>query len=142
VDWRTVALASIAGGAKLDRYRLAGLRYGPANHPFVSLDEIGLIPGMTPALLSQLKPYVSVYQTGDVESVAEAPYGQVALRGVGMPGGDAAETGTTWRDQVVLIHVAAALQGGASFTREATVGLRGTRREGEQPWQILTWDQP
>jgi general secretion pathway protein K len=48
VDWRTGAPASIAGGAKLDRYRFAGLPYGPANSPFASLDEIGLIPGMTP----------------------------------------------------------------------------------------------
>jgi hypothetical protein len=46
------------------------------------------------------------------------------------------------RDQVVLIHVAATMQGGISFAREATVGLCGTAREGEQPWQILTWDQP
>jgi len=147
VDWRTVALVSIAGGAKLERYRLAGLRYGPANHPFVSLDEVGLIPGMPPALLARLKPYVSVYQTGDAQIAAEAPYGQVALRDVQTPGPGAAGAATTWtgttgRDQVVVIHVAAAMTGGTSFTRKATVGLRGTAREGEQPWQILTWDQP
>jgi hypothetical protein len=38
----------------------------------------------------------------------------------------------------VLIHVVAAMQGGTSFTRDVTVGLRSTTREGEQPWQILT----
>ena len=43
---------------------------------------------------------------------------------------------------MVVIRVAAATPGGTSVTREVTVGLRGTAREGEQPWQILTWDQP
>jgi hypothetical protein len=46
------------------------------------------------------------------------------------------------RGQVVLIHAAAKMRGGIAFAREATVGLRGTAHEGEQPWQILTWDQP
>jgi general secretion pathway protein K len=98
IDLRTVALVPIVGGAKLDRHRLAGLRYGPANHPFASLDEIGLILGMTPALLARLKPHVSVYQTADASTTAKAPFGQVALRGSELPGHGAAVTATTRRD--------------------------------------------
>jgi general secretion pathway protein K len=138
VDWHTVALVRITGGVKLDRYRLAGLRCGPANRPLASLDEIGLIPGMTPALLARLKPHVSVYQTADASTTAEAPFGQVALRDAELPGHGAAVTATTRRDQVVLIHVVAAMQGGTSFTRDATDGLRSTTREGEQPSQMLS----
>jgi len=62
---------------------------------------------------------------------------QLGDAGPGAPG-----AGTAMRDQVVLIHAAATMRGGIAFAREATVGLRGTAREGEQPWQILTWDQP
>jgi general secretion pathway protein K len=138
VDWRTVALVPIAGGAKLDRYRLAGLHYGPANHRFASLDEIGLILRTTPALLARLKPHVSVYQTADASTAAEAPFGRIALRDAELPGHGAAVTATTRHDQVVLIYVAAAMQGGTGFTRDATVALRSTTREGAQTWQILT----
>jgi hypothetical protein len=64
------------------------------------------------------------------------------LRDAPMLGLGAAGTATTWtgtsgRDQVVVIRVATAMPGGTRFTREVTVGLRGTAREGEQPWQIL-----
>jgi hypothetical protein len=62
---------------------------------------------------------------------------QLGDAGPGAPG-----AGTAMRDQVALIHAAATMQGGISFAREATVGLRGAAREGEQPWQILAWDQP
>ena len=138
VDWRIVALVPIAGGAKLDRYRLAELRHGLANHQFGSLDEIGLILRRTPALLARLKPHVSVYQTADASTAAEAPFGRVALRDATLPGHGTAVTATTRHDQVVLIYVAAAMQGGSGCTRDATVGLRSATREGAQTWQILT----
>jgi type II secretory pathway component PulK len=40
---------------KLDRYRLAGLPYGPPSRPFATVDEIGLVAGMSADLLSRLR---------------------------------------------------------------------------------------
>ena len=56
---------SRAGGPKLAQYQAAGLPYGPANRPFDSLDELGLVLGMTPTLLARMRPFLSVYQEGD-----------------------------------------------------------------------------
>ncbi len=72
VDWRTATAYSLAGGLKLNRYRLANLPYGPPNRPFESVDEMGLVPGMTPELLAQIRPYLSVYQAGDARQAADA----------------------------------------------------------------------
>jgi hypothetical protein len=67
----------------------------------------------------------------------------VGHHGTGISGGgtDLALVDDTLRG-LPIIHVAAVVPGSTSFTRGATVGLRGTAQEGEQPWQILTRDQP
>ena len=56
VDWRTAATISLTGRLKLDRYRLANLPYGPPDRPFESVEEMGLVPGMSSDLLGRLKP--------------------------------------------------------------------------------------
>ena len=68
LDWRTATIRP----RKLE-YRAAGLGYAPPNSDFESVDELGLVRGMTPELVARLAPYVSVYQTGDPDlSVADA----------------------------------------------------------------------
>jgi len=48
-------------GAKLDQYRAAGRSYGPANAPFESLDDLQLVLGMTPDVLSTVRPYLTIF---------------------------------------------------------------------------------
>ena len=140
VDWRTATPMSLAGGLKLDRYRQAGLPYGPPGRPFSGVDEIGQVPGITAALLAQLRPYVSVYQSGDAQLADNATIGRAALRDAEMIGGRPAVIGFTSPDQVVLIRATATLAGGTRFVRRAIVRLPAQSLPGEQVWQILTWD--
>jgi general secretion pathway protein K len=42
-------------------YRAAGLQYGPPGEPLQSIDELARVRGMTPALLSALRPHLSLF---------------------------------------------------------------------------------
>jgi general secretion pathway protein K len=50
------------------RYRAAGLEYVPPFAPFESLDEVGLVLGMTPQIFALLAPQITVY--GNARAVA------------------------------------------------------------------------
>ena len=52
------------GGAELAQYRARGLAYGPRNGPFLSADEIGRLPSMTPEIAGRLQPALTVYNEG------------------------------------------------------------------------------
>ena len=139
VDWRTAATTSLAGGSKLDRYRFAGLPYGPPNRPFASTEEIGLVPGMTQDLLARLSPYVSVYQTEDAHPATSASFTQNVLRDAALLGSGSAPVGDNSPDQVVQIRAAAMLANGTRFVRRAVIRLAANVKTSQRAWQILTW---
>jgi len=140
VDWRTATTVSLAGGLKLDRYRVANLPYGPPSRPFASMDEIGLVAGMSADLLSRLQPYISVYQTGDARETANSSFGRDVLQDAAMIGHTTALIGFTSPDQVVLVRATAMFRDGTRFVRRATVRLVAQVKPGERAWQILSWD--
>jgi general secretion pathway protein K len=138
VDWRTATPFSIEGGLKLDRYREAGLPYGPPGRPFISIDEIGLVPGVTPDLLDRLRPYVSVYQSGDPTLAGGAP--RTAIQNAEMINHAPVLAGFTRPDRTVQIRAEASVAGGIRLVRTAVVRLRTQPPPGEPAWQILAWD--
>jgi general secretion pathway protein K len=69
-------------GAKLDQYRAAGRSYGPPNAPIRNLDELGLVLGMTPALLSSARSYLTIHTQTAEPNVRFAP--QVIQRAVAL----------------------------------------------------------
>ncbi len=140
VDWRTATPFSIAGGQKVDRYRQAGLPYAPPNRPFASVDEIGLVVGMTPALLARLRPYVSVYQAGDPSFGADAAVGRSVLQDAEMINHAAVLIGFNSPFRIIQIKAVAILPGGTRFVRTAVVRLPIRPGPEEPAWQILTWD--
>jgi general secretion pathway protein K len=42
-------------------YQAAGLQYGPPGEPLESIDELGRVRGMTPALLEALRPHLTLF---------------------------------------------------------------------------------
>ena len=137
VDWRTDVRSPQSGGARIDPYRAAGLPYGSANRPFESVEEIGLVLGMTPQLFARLKPYVSVYQEGDIQRGPAGSVGAKALNEANLTEPNAAGTGYVSPNRVVLIR-ATAMNGAARFTRQSVVRIRATPGGGV-PYQFLTW---
>lgn len=143
VDYRNRATTSLLGGQTVARYVDAGLPYGPSNRPFESLDELGLVIGMTPDLLARIEPYLSIYQDGttqrddgdmvnsplpyDVSMALKSKYAISAF-------GDSSE--------VVKIVSMALLPGRVRFAREAIVRFYVRRISGGDQYQLLTWETP
>lgn len=72
LDWRDPSpFRRMAGLSEAD-YRAAGREYGPGNAPFLSLEELLLVPGVTPELYRRLLPMLTVHslQSGINFSVA------------------------------------------------------------------------
>jgi general secretion pathway protein K len=140
VDWRTKTQVSISGGLKVDRYRAANLPYGPAGEPFASVDEIELIPGITPALSARLGPYLSVYQLGDQNFQGGGSTNRPASDDAEAIARLSALSGFTSPETVVAIHATAIAAKNARFARNALVRLSAQARPSERSWQILQWD--
>jgi general secretion pathway protein K len=45
----------------LAEYQAAGLDYRPPGAPLETLDELGRVLGMTPAILATIRPYLTLY---------------------------------------------------------------------------------
>lgn len=58
------------GGAELAQYQARFLPYGPRNGPFLSTDEIGRLPSMTPEIAARLQPALTVYNEGGTFDLA------------------------------------------------------------------------
>ncbi len=149
VDWRTVSTLSLSGGTKLAQYQAAGMAYGPSNRAFEDTEEIGLVMAMTPQLLHRMKPYLSVYQEGDVTRAAAGAAGTQALDDARLAGGRdamaAGVNGFTSPNLVALVIASAQVgtgAGSARFVRQMVVRLKAEPEADETPYQILTWETP
>jgi general secretion pathway protein K len=139
VDWRSNGPLSQSGGTKLSQYQAAGLPYGPGNQLFDSLDEIGLVVGMTPVVLARMKPFLSIYREGDPQAPSDLP---ITAEEASTATGDPWYFGSSGRVMVVMIDAAALGAKGGRFVRQAIVRLRAEASLDQAPYQILTWGTP
>ena len=84
LDWRDPSPHRRARGLGEAGYRAAGLEYGPYNGPFRTVEELLLVPGMTPSVYRRLEPMVTVHSR-QAGVHAEAAERDVLLA---LPGGD------------------------------------------------------
>jgi general secretion pathway protein K len=140
-EWRVPGLPSPERVERAAEYRASGLGYAPPNKRFVSLDELGLVLGMTPDLLGCLAPRVSIHSlslpssgfTGDRvvrQALAEA-YGDDAAR----PADADARTVT-----VVRISAVARASVGGGFRRVAIVRVARATLDETFAYRILEWE--
>ncbi|MEO9078092.1 MAG: type II secretion system protein GspK [Rhodanobacter sp.] len=61
VEWRNPLRMTGEGDAQRAAYAAAGLHYGPRNGPFVSMGELQLVLGMTPALYRRIEPVLTIW---------------------------------------------------------------------------------
>ena len=138
LDWHTATQRARPLGAKAPEYRRAGLAYAPPNADFETLDELGLVRGMTPELVARLAPYLSVYQRDDPDPVLASPEVRRALieARVLLPNAGAAldgEAGAT--APVLLLTVRVELAAGTRSVRRTV--LRLSADAAKRPFQIL-----
>lgn len=70
-DW--VGAATQEDAAKADPYRAAGRSYSAPHAPIESLDELGLVLGMTPEILASVRPYLSIHAETAAPDAKVAP---------------------------------------------------------------------
>ena len=139
IDWRTRASESMLGQTKLEQYRNAGRHYLPPNQPYVSLDELGLVLGMTPALFARLRPIMSV-----VREEGRAPVSGALDRSnpADEPGGTAHANAIITANTVYQIDATARLPDGSRFDRRAVVRIKMLPEFGAKPYEVLAWETP
>jgi general secretion pathway protein K len=80
VAWRTNNRPAGQPDPEAARYAAAGLDYAPPGADFRSLDEVGEVLGMTPALLARLRPHMTVYSASNPDASTADKVVAAALR--------------------------------------------------------------
>jgi general secretion pathway protein K len=140
LDWRTATSQARPHGAKAPQYAAAGLDYGPPGSEFRSVDELGAVLGMRPALLALLRPHLTVFSDADPDRSTRDPVVLAALVDTKGPaalaGGRATMLSASPADgQVVSIAARAQGPNQASFAERAVVRLNAAG--GQEPFEIL-----
>ncbi|HET7880191.1 MAG TPA: hypothetical protein VFL55_04840 [Acetobacteraceae bacterium] len=139
IESRSPAARPRPGGARLTQARTNPPPPGGANQLFDSLDDVALVPGMTPAVFARLRPYLSVYQEADsLASNNDAL--PVSFSAPSRLIGDGWHLGSTGRVMLVMVEATAVGRNGGRFTRQSIVRLRAEASLDQSPFQILTWD--
>jgi general secretion pathway protein K len=80
VAWRTHDRAPGQPAPEAARYAAAGLDYAPPGADFVSIEELGDVLGMTPAVLARLRPHMTVYSARNPDASTADKVVAAALR--------------------------------------------------------------
>ncbi|MDL2170594.1 MULTISPECIES: type II secretion system minor pseudopilin [Asaia] len=102
------------------RYLALGLRYLPPHAPFQSLNELALVPGMTPLLLARARPHLSIVQPEELHTPISDPVTRQALARANLPALAAASGDQRHASSFIATVIVSDEHGGASF-RQATL---------------------
>jgi general secretion pathway protein K len=154
VDWRLAKNTRSLNGASAEDYAHAGYDYRPRGGPFQSVDELGLVMGMTPQLLARLAPGLTVYshrpdfdmRVAPKETLLAIPGMTEAEAEMSVAARDAAParpgviTPAAMSSNVVVGHAysltAQAHQGRATATRQEVILLSG---DPAHPYWVMGW---
>jgi general secretion pathway protein K len=84
-EWVGSAPAARPQNAVLADYSAAGLDYGPPSAPIESLDELGRVIGMTPAVLAAIRPHLTLFGPPEPNPASADPVVAAALAEVSPP---------------------------------------------------------
>ncbi len=135
-DWRSPANFPLRNGAKAPQYRAAGRAYGPPNQPFRTPDELGMVLGMTPAILARLKPFVSPYVESAPKLEGADPIIADALTEAQIGGAPP----LAFEEPATVTIIAVAVSNGARFARRAVARLNTDQITGANAPQFLMLD--
>lgn len=121
-DYRDADDKRRPSGAERDDYLAAGSSIGPANGPFVAIEELGRLPGFPPPLVGQLLSLTTVHSgSGDVH-LATAP-AEVANSLAGVAGTQSGNSDPSGRN-TYTVSVTARTERGAEASSAAIVRLK------------------
>jgi general secretion pathway protein K len=136
-DWVGSAPTPRPQEAVFADYRAAGLDYGPPGAPFETLDELGRVLGMSPALLGVLRPHLTLFGPAEPNRTGADPVVIAAVAMIPQLGQAAPPVSATPSELVTVRISAAALgPGNAKVTRVAIVRVGATLPLG---YAVLSW---
>lgn len=143
-DWRDEDSFARLNGAEAEAYLRAGLWYAPRDGLFETVEELGLVLGMTPAVLERALPLLTVWGHQPEIDLDIAPR-RVLLAVPGMDTGkvSAILALRSGRPRVsgartFGIRAVGRAEGGGVFVREAVVRLT---RDPSRPIRVFAWKQ-
>lgn len=159
LDWRDADEVERVNGAEWDTYIAAGLQVGPANRPFMMVDELLQVLGMSYELYRRIEPGISVYSRASSPDLAYAPAEALLTvpditpeeaqnfitersalepgdtQGVALPDGQLVVA--KGRGLTYSIHAKATMPNGVWEQVEATILLGGSHTG--VPFRVLRW---
>jgi len=139
-DWRTPSQGPSPLGAKGPQYLAAGRAWGPPDQPFRSIEELGLVLGMTPELVARVRPYVSPWVQSSPTAIGSDPVIHAALA-------EAATDGVQPQafDEPPTLTITAVAVGtnGGRFARRMVIRMNGdfAGDPAQGSFAVLDWDQ-
>jgi general secretion pathway protein K len=135
-EWVGSAPTARQQNAQLADYRAAGLDYGPPGAPLETVDELGQVLGMTPALLSAVRPHLTLFGPPEPNPLSADPVVAAALSLIAPVSQPTASGNQTAQNPLIVRITASALgPGNARVARSAVVRL-GTLPGG---YSVLAW---
>jgi general secretion pathway protein K len=118
-------------------YRAAGLDYGPPGEPLETLDELGRVLGMTPAVLAAIRPHLTLFSLSQPNPASADPVVAAALASIGQAPQPAIAANQPPPD-LILVRIAATAFGpsNARVKRSAIVRIGAMLPGG---YAILAW---
>jgi general secretion pathway protein K len=136
-EWAGTAPTLAPPSARLAEYRAAGLDYGPPGAPLESLDELGRVVGMTPAILAKIRPHLSLFAPPEPSPATADPVVAAALAAL-TSAGQAASAGNQMPPDIVTLRITALASGpgNARVARSAVVRFGAMLPRG---YLVLAW---
>jgi general secretion pathway protein K len=140
------AISEWVGSAALPRpqealvadYRAAGLDYGPPGAPFETLGELGRVLGMTPAVLTAIRPHLTLFGPAEPNPTTTDPVVATALTMTSTTGQPVVQRGPPAPSDALTVRITAlaAGPGNAHVIRTAVVRTGVTLPQG---YVVLAW---
>ncbi len=136
-EWVGSAQSAQDPAVTLAEYQAAGLDYRPPGEPLESLDELGRVIGMTPAVLAALRPHLTLYGPAEPNPNSPDPVVAAALARLPHTGDSQLPADQQGADlQTVRIIATAQGPGNARVVRTAIVQVGAMLPSG---YNILAW---
>jgi general secretion pathway protein K len=119
-EWVGSAPVTRSQDARLAEYRAASLDYGPPGTPLETIDEVGRVLGMTPAMLAAIRPHLTLFGPPEPSAATADPIVAAAIAEV-MQAGQPASPGNQTPPDVLTVRITALALGpsNARTTRAA-----------------------
>jgi general secretion pathway protein K len=135
-EWVGSVAVARPQNAVLAEYQAAGLDYGPPGTPLETLDELGPVLGMTPAVLAAIRPHLTMFGPPQPSAVSPDPFVAAAVAQASQS--EAVPSASQPPPDVLTTRITATTFGPskASVTRSASVRVGAALPSG---YQVLAW---